>query len=61
MREIHVVKETLEFHDSESQNISGESIGGAALINYFVPDAALIQVNTVHIPVPYINLTISYP
>jgi len=37
------------FHDNESENISGESIGGAALINFFVPDAALIRVNMVHI------------
>ena len=26
-----------KFHDNESENISGESIGGAALINFFVP------------------------
>ena len=32
MREIHAVKKTREFHDNESENISGESIGGAALI-----------------------------
>ena len=32
MREIHAVKKTLEFHGNESQNVSGESIGGAALI-----------------------------
>ena len=32
-REIHAVKKkTREFHDNESENISGESIGGAALI-----------------------------
>ena len=31
-REIYAVKKTREFHDSESENISGESIGGAALI-----------------------------
>ena len=37
----------LKFHDKESKNISGESIRGAALINFFVPDAALIQVNMV--------------
>ena len=43
MREIHVVKKNNRgFHDNESENISGESIGGAALINFFVPDAALI-------------------
>ena len=30
--EIHTVKKTREFHDNESENISGESIGGAALI-----------------------------
>ena len=41
-REIHTEKETPEFHNKESENISGESIGGAALINFFVPDAALI-------------------
>ena len=28
-----------EFHDNESENISDESIEGAALINFFVPDA----------------------
>ena len=43
MREIHAVKKYGEFHDNESENISGESIGGAALINLFVPDVALIQ------------------
>ena len=32
------MKKTLEFHGNESQNI-----GGAALINFFVPDAALIR------------------
>ena len=32
-----------EFHDNENENISGESIGGAALINFFSPDAELIQ------------------
>ena len=37
------MKKTREFHDNESENISGESIGGAALINLFVPDAALIR------------------
>ena len=31
-REIHAGKKTREFHDSESENVSGESIGGAALI-----------------------------
>ena len=31
-REIHAVKETREFHDNKGGNISGESIGGAALI-----------------------------
>ena len=32
-REIHAVKKKpWEFHDNESENISGESIGGAALI-----------------------------
>jgi len=41
------VKKTREFHDNESENISGESIGGAALTNFYVPDAALIRVNTV--------------
>ena len=41
------MKKTREFHDNKSENISGESIGGAALINFFVPDAALIRVNTV--------------
>ena len=47
-REIHPVKKTREFHDNESENISGESIGAAALIRgrrlltFFVPDAALI-------------------
>ena len=34
-------KETREFHDNGSKNISGESIGGVALTNFFVPDAAL--------------------
>ena len=43
MREVHAVKKTREFHDNDSENISGESIGGAALINLFVPDAALIR------------------
>ena len=44
------MKKNSEFHDNESENISGESIGGATLIrgrrlgiNLFVPDAALIQ------------------
>ena len=40
------MKKAREFHDNESENISGESIGGgggAALINFFVPDAALIR------------------
>ena len=46
-REIHALKKSREFHDNESENISGEDIGGAALINFFVPDAALIRVNTV--------------
>ena len=36
---------TREFHDNESENISDESIGDAALINFFVPDAALIRLN----------------
>ena len=31
-REIHAGKKTREFQDNESENISGESIGGAALI-----------------------------
>ena len=31
-REIHTEKETPELHNKESENISGESIGGAALI-----------------------------
>ena len=32
-REIHAVEKKIrEFHDKESENISGESIGGAALI-----------------------------
>ena len=39
------MKKPREFHDNESENISGESIGAAALINFFVPDAALIRVN----------------
>ena len=30
-------KKNREFHDNESENISGESIGGVALINFFVP------------------------
>ena len=38
-----MVKKTREFHDNESENISGESIGVAALINFFVPDAAFIR------------------
>ena len=38
---------TREIHDNESENISGESIGGAALMNFFVTDAALIRANTV--------------
>ena len=53
-REIHAVKKSREFHDNESENISGESIGvrrlfeggaylRAALINFFVPGAALIR------------------
>ena len=42
-REIHAVKKTREFHDKESENISGESVGGAPLITFFVPDAALIR------------------
>ena len=29
--------------DNESENISGKSIGGAALINFFAPDVALIR------------------
>ena len=43
------MKKTREFHDNEKKNISGESIGGAALIRgrrlltFFVPDAALIR------------------
>ena len=41
------MKNTREFHDNKSENISGESIGGAALINFVVLDAALIRVNTV--------------
>ena len=51
-------KKTREFHDNESENISGESellcrqwnnysvfpgYSRAALINFFVPDAALIR------------------
>ena len=36
------------YDDKESENISGDCIGGAALINFFVPDAALIRVNTVY-------------
>ena len=66
-RENHTVKKPREFHDNESENISGESellcrcgtiynvqsismsLSGwgaylrAALINFFVPDAALIR------------------
>ena len=41
------MKKTREFHDNESENIRGESIRGAALMNFFVPDAELIRVNTV--------------
>jgi len=41
------VKKTREFHDNESENISGKSIRGAALINFFAPDVALIRVNMV--------------
>ena len=37
------MKKTREFHDNNSENISGETTGGAALINFFVPDAALIR------------------
>ena len=44
------MKKLREVHDNESENISGESIGGAALIfegqvliNIFVPDAAQIR------------------
>ena len=44
-----MVKKPREFHDNESENISSESIGGAALIfegqvliNFFVPDAVQI-------------------
>ena len=40
-REIHAVKKP-ESDDNESENISGKSIGGAALINFFAPDVALI-------------------
>ena len=47
MGEIHAVKKYGEFHDNESENVSGESIGGAVLINLFVPHVALIQVNRV--------------
>ena len=36
------MKKAREFHDNRSENINGESIGGAAL-NFFVPDAALIR------------------
>ena len=42
-----MMKKTREFHDNESENISGETIGGAALIRerhlliFFVPNAAL--------------------
>ena len=45
-----MVKKTREFHDNESENIRGESIGGAelifegqVLINFFVPVAAQIR------------------
>ena len=31
-REIHAVKKTRAFHNNENENISGQSIGGAALI-----------------------------
>ena len=41
------MKKTRELHDNEDENASGKSIGGAVLINFFVPDAALIRVNTV--------------
>ena len=43
------MKKTREFHDNESENISGESIGVAALVRgrrllpCFVPDVALIR------------------
>ena len=37
-------EKTQEYHDNESENINGESMGGAALINFFVPDAALKDV-----------------
>ena len=37
------MKKTGEFRDNESKNISGESIRGAALINLFVPGAAVIR------------------
>ena len=42
MTEIYAVKKTREFHDNESKNISSEGIGGAVLINFFVPDVGLI-------------------
>ena len=45
-----MVKKTREFHDNENVNISGESIGGAVLIYFFVPYAALIRENTVSEP-----------
>ena len=37
------MKKPREFHDNKSENISGESIGGVTLINFFVPYAALIR------------------
>ena len=56
------MKKTREAHDNivesrvsstnydgnESENISDERIGGAAIINFSVPDAPLIRVNTVY-------------
>ena len=57
MREIHAVRKSRKFHDNESENISRESellrrcgrilisvfpgYTRAALVNFFVPDAAL--------------------
>ena len=37
------MKKTREFSDNKNEIISGDSIGGVALINFFVPDAALIR------------------
>ena len=43
-REIHAVKKTREFHDNESENISGcGAYSRVALTSFIVRDAALIR------------------